>query len=203
MVTKILNLNEIKAADYNPRKNLKPDDAEYKSLKRSIEEFGFVEPLIVNERIMTIVGGHQRYKILRDLGMTETEAVIVNLMPNDEKILNVALNKIESGWDIEKLSNLFEELKLEDMTVDLTITGFNFAELENLFSTVEEEIIPMSESNRTPAIKNNNPKATNDKGFMLYMSFKSCDGALDWLEAHGLEGTFNRGRTIRIEMENE
>ena len=200
MVTKILKLDEIKAADYNPRKNLKADDEEYKSLKRSIETFGFVEPLIVNERTMTIVGGHQRYKILRDLGMTETEAVIVNLNSKDEKILNVALNKIESGWDIEKLSNLFEDLKAED----LTVTGFNSAELENFFGTVDEEILSTPEPARTPVTnQNKKTKQNDDKGFVIYLSFKNQDTALDWLEAHGLEGTFNRGRAIRVEMDTE
>ena len=134
MVTKILKLNDIKAADYNPRRNLMPEDDEYQKLKRSIETFGFVEPLIVNERTMTIVGGHQRYKILRDLGIDETEAVIVNLTPNDEKILNVALNKIESGWDVAKLRTLFSELKGED----LTVTGFNTAEVDNLCGDLNE-----------------------------------------------------------------
>lgn len=197
MVTKILKLSEIKAADYNPRKNLKPEDEEYKSLKRSIETFGFVEPLIVNERTMTIVGGHQRYKILRDLGIGETEAVIVNLTPNDEKTLNVALNKIESDWDIDKLSNLFEELKLED----LSVTGFNAAELENFFDNIIEEIPPTPEIKSSPLRKTNQKgEQTSNEKFTIYLSFKTQDAALDWLEERGLEGMFNRGRTLLIDM---
>ena len=160
MVTKILKLNDIKAADYNPRRNLKPEDDEYQKLKRSIETFGFVEPLIVNERTMTIVGGHQRYKILRDLGIEETEAVIVNLTPNDERLLNVALNKIESDWDIDKLSDLFKELNLE--VLDLTVTGFNATELENFFGNIEEVNFGIKPS---PPIKKNQ----TDKNWLLIM----------------------------------
>ena len=196
MMTKIVRLNEIKAADYNPRKNLKPEDDEYKNLKRSIETFGFVEPLIVNERTMTIVGGHQRYKILRDSGITETEAVIVNLTPNDERLLNVALNKIESDWDIDKLSDLFKELNLE--VLDLTVTGFNATELENFFGNIEEVNFGIKPS--PPIKKNQTDKNSKDKGFTIYLSFKEQDTALDWLETHGLDGTFNRGRTILIDM---
>lgn len=196
MMTKIVRLNEIKAADYNPRKNLKPEDDEYQKLKRSIETFGFVEPLIVNERTMTIVGGHQRYKILRDLGISETEAVIVNLTPNDEKLLNVALNKIESDWDIDKLSDLFKELNLE--VLDLTVTGFNATELEKFFGNIEEANFGIKSS---PTIKKNQTdKNSKNKGFTIYLSFKEQDTALDWLETHGLDGTFNRGRTILIDM---
>lgn len=43
-------VEELKAAEYNPRKDLKPGDAEYEKLKRSIEEFGYVEPVIWNKR---------------------------------------------------------------------------------------------------------------------------------------------------------
>lgn len=192
MVTKSLKLSEIKAAEYNPRRNLTPADEEYQKLKRSIETFGFVEPLIVNERTMTLVGGHQRFKILRDLGTTQTEAVIVNLTPNDEKILNVALNKIESGWDIEKLQTLFNELKGED----LTVTGFSKAETDNLCGDLNEIIAEPPKSQ--PAAQNEQPK---DDRFKIYVSFKNQDAALDWLEAHGFKGTFNRGRTIIIDMQ--
>ena len=58
-------------ADYNPRKDLKPGDAEYEKLKRSIEQFGYVEPVIWNKTTGFVVGGHQRLKVLLDMGITE------------------------------------------------------------------------------------------------------------------------------------
>ena len=61
-------IDDLKAATYNPRKDLKPGDKEYEKLKRSITEFGYVEPVIWNERTGTVVGGHQRLKVLKDLG---------------------------------------------------------------------------------------------------------------------------------------
>ena len=61
-------VDELKAAEYNPRKDLRPGDAEYEKLKRSIQEFGYVEPVIWNKRTGTVVGGHQRLKGMKDLG---------------------------------------------------------------------------------------------------------------------------------------
>lgn len=56
-------VDELKAAEYNPRKDLRPGDAEYEKLKRSIQEFGYVEPVIWNKRTGTVVGGHQRLRL--------------------------------------------------------------------------------------------------------------------------------------------
>lgn len=58
-------------ADYNPRKDLKPGDPEYDKLKRSMEQFGYVEPVIWNKTTGQVVGGHQRLKVLMDMGVTE------------------------------------------------------------------------------------------------------------------------------------
>ena len=61
-------VGDLKAAEYNPRKDLRPGDAEYEKLKQSIQEFGYVEPVIWNKRTGTVVGGHQRLKGMKDLG---------------------------------------------------------------------------------------------------------------------------------------
>ena len=70
-------VTELIPADYNPRKDLKPDDAEYKKLKRSLEQFGYVEPVIWNKTTGRVVGGHQRLKVLIDMGITEVDCVVV------------------------------------------------------------------------------------------------------------------------------
>ena len=61
-------ISQLNPATYNPRKDLKPGDPEYNKLKRSIQEFGYVEPIVWNKRTGNIVGGHQRYKVLTALG---------------------------------------------------------------------------------------------------------------------------------------
>ena len=76
-------VKKIKHAKYNPRKNLKPGDNEYEKLKRSIKEFGYVEPVIWNQRTGNIVGGHQRFKVLTQLGEKEVDCVVVDM--DDEK----------------------------------------------------------------------------------------------------------------------
>lgn len=116
-------------ATYNPRKDLKPSDAEYIKIKNSIENFGFVSPLIINKD-MTVIGGHQRLKVLKELGFTEVECIIVDLDKTNEKALNIALNKIQGEWDEEKLEALLQELKLEDF--DTNLTGFDFDEVDEM-----------------------------------------------------------------------
>jgi len=86
-------INKLIPATYNPRKDLKPNDPEYQKIKKSILEFGFVSPLVVNKD-MTVIGGHQRLKVLQELGFESVECIIVDLDKTKEKALNVALNKI-------------------------------------------------------------------------------------------------------------
>ena len=95
MEIRTLKAAQLKAAEYNPRRDLQPEDAEYKKLRRSIEEFGYVEPIIWNERTGNVVGGHQRLKVLLEKGEEEIEAVVVDIDERDEKILNVLLNKVK------------------------------------------------------------------------------------------------------------
>ena len=63
-----ISVEKLNPAAYNLRKDLKPGDKEYEKLKRSIEEFGYVEPVIWNQKTGNVVGGHQRLKVLLDLG---------------------------------------------------------------------------------------------------------------------------------------
>ena len=124
-------IEDLQPAGYNPRKDLKPGDAEYEKLKKSIQEFGYVEPVIWNKRTGLVVGGHQRLKVLKDLGFTEIDCVIVDLDNNKEKALNVALNKISGEWDNNLLANLLKEL--DEDGYDVTLTGFDLKEAKELF----------------------------------------------------------------------
>ena len=86
MASRKVQIGRIKPAAYNPRVELKPGDPAYEKLKRSIEEFGCVEPLVVNKRTGNLVGGHQRLGVLRDLGYESVDVVIVDLPIEREKI---------------------------------------------------------------------------------------------------------------------
>ena len=129
MQIRTLKAAQLRAAEYNPRRDLQPEDAEYQKLRRSIEEFGYVEPIIWNERTGRVVGGHQRLKVLLEKGEEEIEAVIVDVDDRDEKILNVLLNKVKGRWDIGKLADLLQEL---DKAGAMELTGFEDWELQSL-----------------------------------------------------------------------
>ena len=120
--------DRLNPAAYNPRKDLKPGDKEYEKLKRSVSEFGAVEPIVWNERTGHIVGGHQRFKVLCDLGQTEMDCVVVDLDDARERALNVALNKIQGDWDEQKLAELFVGFDLSGF--DAELTGFEMDEIE-------------------------------------------------------------------------
>lgn len=122
-------LSDLKPAEYNPRKALTPADPEYQKIKRSIETFGYVDPMIINSD-GTIIGGHQRHTVLSDLGYSEAECVVLDLNKEDEKALNVAMNKISGEWDTNKLKDLLMDLDLGDY--DLSLTGFDSKELGDL-----------------------------------------------------------------------
>lgn len=125
------NVAELLPAEYNPRKNLKPGDVEYEKLKRSITEFGYVEPVIWNQTTGRVVGGHQRLKVLQDMGMAEIDCVIIEVSEEKEKALNIALNKISGDWDTDMLALLITDLQGSDF--DVSLTGFEPAEIDALF----------------------------------------------------------------------
>ena len=80
-----MNISKLNPAEYNPRKNLQPGDAEYEKLKRSMEQFGYVEPVVWNKTTGRVIGGHQRLKVLVDLGLKEVDCVVVEMDEEQEK----------------------------------------------------------------------------------------------------------------------
>lgn len=132
MLIKKIPVAKLNPATYNPRKDLKPGDKEYEKLKRSISEFGYVEPVIWNKQTGNVVGGHQRLKVLSDLGQTEIDCVVVELDDTREKALNLALNKIQGDWDETKLAAIMAEF--DATSFDVSITGFDADEVDVLLN---------------------------------------------------------------------
>ena len=136
--TQIFKLDELNPAKYNPRKKLKPGDKEFEKLKKSIQNFGYVELIVVNAaNNNTVISGHQRLSVLKHLGETEAECVVVELNENDEKALNIAMNKVTGAWDEAMLADLITDLKEADY--DLDYTGFDAPEIDALFSTAYDK----------------------------------------------------------------
>lgn len=139
MQWKTLSVDELRPAAYNPRKKLKAGDKEYEKIKNSILEFGYVEPIIVNYD-MTVIGGHQRLTVLKDLGYTEVQCVEVHIEDeNKVKALNIALNKITGAWNEQLLADLIVDLQTANFNTDFT--GFEAPEIEQLFSKVHNKDI--------------------------------------------------------------
>lgn len=139
MQWKTLSVDALRPAEYNPRKKLKAGDKEYEKIKNSIQEFGYVEPIIVNYD-MTVIGGHQRLTVLKDLGYTEVQCVEVHIEDeNKVKALNIALNKITGAWNEQLLADLIVDLQAANFNTDFT--GFEAPEIEQLFSKVHNKDI--------------------------------------------------------------
>ena len=113
-----IEISKLKPATYNPRQITKK---QVKDLKESIEKFGFVDPIIVNKNknTYTIIGGHQRYMILNEAAKRvdwkdepKMPCVILEISKEEERELNIRLNKSGGDWDFDLLSNFeIEELK--------------------------------------------------------------------------------------------
>ena len=103
---------ELVPAEYNPRR-LTKDQAE--NLKKSIQKFGEVDPVVINAN-NHVIGGHQRLKIYADLGIQEIDVRVpdVPLSEAEEKELNVRLNKNLGEWDWDTLANNFDNADLLD-----------------------------------------------------------------------------------------
>ena len=129
MEIRTIPTEKMNPAKYNPRRPLKPGNPAYEKLRKSIEEFGYVEPIIWNEQTGNIVGGHQRFSILVADGMTEIECSVVNMDPIKEKELNLALNRISGQWDNDSLSDLLQEIQNFG---DTKLTGFDDNEVRKL-----------------------------------------------------------------------
>lgn len=123
MNIKKIKLKDMKPAKYNPRKNLKPEDVEYQQIKNSIDEFGFIQPIVWNERTGNIISGHQRVNILKAEGYEEIDAVVVDFDEEKEKLANISMNKITGQWSVVKLRDL-----LEDLDEKFSLEKFGFHE---------------------------------------------------------------------------
>lgn len=129
-------VDRLDPAPYNPRVDLKPGDPDYEKIRRSLDTFGLVEPLVWNKRSGHLVGGHQRLKVLTDRGDTAVPVAVVDLDDVDERTLNVALNKTGGDWDHPKLGQLLKDLS--DAAADVSLTGFDEAEIEREIAQIDQ-----------------------------------------------------------------
>ncbi len=124
-------ITELKPATYNPRQISTKD---YNSLKESIKKFGLVDPIIINQNGNVVVGGHQRLKICKELKHIEIDCVVLDLSKEEERELNIRLNKNTGQFDMDILANEFDIDELVDW-------GFKHIDLDvNIDKIVDDNI---------------------------------------------------------------
>ena len=123
-------IKDLKPATYNPRQI---STKQYNDLKESIKKFGLVDPIIVNKD-NTVVGGHQRLKICKELKHIEIDCVVLDLSKEEERELNIRLNKNTGDFDMDILANEFDIDELVDW-------GFKHIDLDvNIDKIVDDNI---------------------------------------------------------------
>lgn len=140
-----IKLTDLVPANYNPRQISKE---EKKKLENSINNFGIVEPILINLSNNRIIGGHQRFDVLFDQHLLDNNIYAeVNLLrlnesygwvfpDNDknlesedmEKALNLVLNRVSGDWNEEKLHQVFNDLQ-ESGFNQMDLTGFDNSEI--------------------------------------------------------------------------
>ena len=173
MRTKLINISDLKLAQYNPRQMSEHDMA---SLVKSIRKFGFVEPVVVNRRYNRVIGGHQRIIAAKQLSIKAVPVVYVSLNSKEEKTLNLALNRIHGDWDMEKLSVVLEELKMDDGD-DLSLTGFSEIEIGEILDSQTDNGSEDNFDAESEASKIKKPKSKRGEVYQLGRHRLMCGDA--------------------------
>lgn len=107
-------------------------------LQRSVEEFGFINPIIAQRGSRMVIAGHQRLKAAQAAGLTEVPVVWLDVDDVTAKAYNLADNRLqqESEWDFAPLADLLQEL--DTGAIDLTLTGFDEDELRRMMEWAPE-----------------------------------------------------------------
>lgn len=173
-VTKI-NINQIKPYKNNPKLHNKKQVSQ---IVNSIKEFGFVNPILIDED-GEIIAGHGRYMAAQAMNMTNVPAIVLSHLSDAQKrMYRIADNKLtELGkWSPELLQIEFKELSVMDIDLDLEITGFETEEIDRFVlgdfkkpNPKEEEIPVMTETDK---------KCKNGDIWQLGRHFLICGDAL-------------------------
>ena len=121
-------VKDLNPASYNPRQI---SSKQYKDLKESVKKFGLVDPIIVNKD-NTVIGGHQRLKVCKELKYVEVDCVMLDLSKEEERELNIRLNKNTGDFDMDILANEFDIEELTDW-------GFKHIDLDVNIDKIEED----------------------------------------------------------------
>ena len=190
-----IDISKLNPAPYNPRIEMKPGDPEWEKLAKSLREFDYIQPIVWNERTGNVVGGHQRLAVLAHDGYQTVTVSVVNLDENDEKLLNIALNKIKGEWDFEKLADILKDFDNEVASV----TGFAAEEIAVILASDDDidtedwDFGDFGEDGDNDIVGGS---------FVITLVFESADLANQWAETEGYFDQIREGTSttvIRVE----
>jgi ParB/RepB/Spo0J family partition protein len=120
----------------NPRRH----DEDIAGLVRSIEHYGWTNPILVQEKTNRVIAGHGRLEAAKQAGIKKVPVIYLKMTETEASAYTVADNKLaeNSRWDEEALAGIMRELQAEQY--DLTLMGFSDDDI-NLLLTAEEETI--------------------------------------------------------------
>ena len=185
MILKQMKLADLNAAAYNPRINLELGMPEFEKLKRSIETYGDVEPIVWNQRTGNVVGGHQRMAVMKHLGIKSAKVSVVDMDEQQEKLLNLALNKAKGDWDADRLESLLRGTDFDK----LEVTGFGPDEIAVLLGN--DEGIDDYESGDDAGWQDG--VGTYGASYIVTIRLTDIQAARDWITKEGLNNDLQDG----------
>lgn len=186
-----IEVEKLHEAEYNPRIDLQDGDPEFESLKRNLKKYGMVTPVVWNERTGNIVGGHQRLKAWIALGNKTAPVSVIDVNDEDEKVLNLALNKISGEWDYGKLTEILSGYEM----TDAVLSGFTGDELALLLAGNDEDI----ESDFSDW---EDDYESGTGAWVVRLIFDNKELAQEWLSAQEIPGKVKpHSKTTLIPME--
>lgn len=198
MEIKTIPFADIVPDDYNPRRELRPGDVEFERIRNSIEQLGYIEPVVYNARTRHIVGGHQRVTAMQHIGRTEAAMSVVDIDEAEEKLLNLRLNRIKGRWDYDKLEPLLAGFSMEEAL----LTGFGSEELAVILAKgddIDDYIDDFDDGDDAGADDD-----FDGASWVVTLKFPNHKAAVEWCEQRGFLGAAKPGKgttVIRVEMD--
>lgn len=186
------------AEDLNPyANNSRVHDAEQvQQLVKSIKEFGFTQPILVDESGV-VIAGHGRLEAANLLGIREVPTIILHGLSDAQKMAYViADNKLalNATWDEDMLKMELESLR--EMEYDIDLTGFAFADEEIDFSDEGESLFEVDDVSQ----ENSDPKKTDD-GYAEFAVVMQYENKMRFLKAiNNLKNEHDTGSTEEVLM---
>lgn len=189
-----IKITELNVAQYNPRVSLEPGMPEWEKLKTSVELFGNVEPIVWNQRTGNVVGGHQRLAVLKSMGYESVPCSVIDLDEKEEKLLNIALNKIKGEWDYDKLEEILSGFDYEVATA----SGFSAEEIAIILANNDDlgddaDYDDWDDGEEEPIVGGS---------FVVTLVFANAELAAQWAENEGYKDQIREGSNttvIRVE----